>query len=172
MRLHGLELLGCDVTRRVEFGDLAVKRRDCRAKLLGRRLTADRYRSGVIERVVVDSYGLPEPAVYECLLELRPWIIQDIGKDISSVGRVRILSDAWSLPLHEERHRTNRRFHDHSFALRERGNRRDRIRNERVSTAWPVSELTLRQRKYRRRIYIARNDQHRVVRDVVLPLNR
>src|ERR1700730_4583444 len=112
-----------------------------------RRLSTDGNGSGVIESVVVDANRLPEPAVDKPLLELRSWVVHHVRKHICRVRRFGVLSNARTLPLDLNSHRADRRFDQHSLTFLERRNRRNRISDERVGAATPLSKLALGESK-------------------------
>src|SRR3954463_12378956 len=159
VRLHCLEFLRGDVIWRVELRDLRIKRGERIAQLFWRGLAANADRTGVVERVIVHADTLPQPAVYESLLKLGLWIIQDVRENISRVRRLRVLTHARALPVDLDGDRAHRCFHNYAFVPLERWNRGNGISRERVWALRPPAQLFLGQGKNGSRIYVSGNDQ-------------
>jgi hypothetical protein len=75
MSFYGFELVGSEVSRRVELGYFTIESRECLTQLWRGSLTADSDRTGVVQRVVVDPDSLPQTIVDESLLELRSRVV-------------------------------------------------------------------------------------------------
>src|SRR6185503_3990976 len=143
MSFHGFQFIGVEITLCIELGDLTVQRCKSFAQLLRRCLSADRYRARVIERLVVDPHGLPQPAVDEPLLKLRAWIVEHVREHVRRVCGLRVQSNARSLPLHMNGYGTHRCLDHDAFTFLKRRNLWYGIRHEWISTARPRTELPL-----------------------------
>src|SRR6202008_4664558 len=85
---------------------------------------------------------------------------------------LRILADAWPLPLDLYRHSANWSFDDHAFTLLKGRNSGYRIGSKWIGATSPLSELSLSEIENGGRAHITGDYQSGVVGDVILVLDR